>query len=60
MNEFYNLEPTSGEAYDRLQENPNYLEVFKLLTNSQGEWKINNEGHAVHFKAKHLAYIPKV
>ena len=31
-----------------------------FLTNGQGEWKLNNKGHAVHFKAKHLAYIPKV
>ena len=39
---------------------PDCPEVIKVLTNEQGEWKINNEGHAVHFKAKHLAYIPKV
>ena len=31
-----------------------------MLTNGHGEWKLNSEGHAVHFKAKHLAYIPKV
>ena len=31
-----------------------------MLTNGQGEWKLKNEGHTVHFKAKHLAYIPKV
>ena len=31
-----------------------------MLTNGHGEWKLNNEGHAMHFKAKHLAYIPKV
>ena len=34
-----------------------------MLTNGQGEWKLNNEGHeghAVHFKAKHVAYIPKI
>ena len=31
-----------------------------MLTNGQGEWKVSNEGRAVHFKAKHLAYIPKV
>ena len=30
-----------------------------MLTNGQGEWKLNNEGHTVNFKAKHLAYIPK-
>ena len=60
INEFYNLEPINGEAYDRLQETPNYLEVLRLITNGQGEWNVNNEGHAVHFKSKHLAYIPKV
>ena len=31
-----------------------------MLKNARGEWKLNNEGHVVHFKAKHLAYIPKV
>ena len=31
-----------------------------MLTNGHGEWKLSSEGHAVHFKAKHLAYIPKV
>ena len=30
------------------------------MTNGRGEWKINSAGHAVHFKAKHLAFIPKV
>ena len=48
------------KACDRLNENPNYPEVIRMLTNGQGEWKLNNEGHAMHFKAKHLAYIPKV
>ena len=60
INEFYNLEPVNSEAYDRLQENPDYSEMLRLLTNGQGKWKVNNEGHVVHFKAKHLAYIPKV
>ena len=60
INKIYNLEPINSEAYDRLQQNPNYLEVLILLTNGQGEWKVNREGHAVHFKAKHLAYIPRV
>ena len=60
INLYYNLEPVNPEAYDRLHENPNYLEVLRLLTNEQGEWKLNNEGHVMHFKAKHLAYIPKV
>ena len=31
-----------------------------MLTNGHSEWKLNNEGQAMHFKAKHLAYIPKV
>ena len=60
INHYYNLEPVNLEAYDRLHENPNYLEVLRMLTKGQGKWKFNNEGHAVHFKAKHLAYIPKV
>ena len=60
INEFYNLDLVNGEAYDRLQENPNYPEVLRLLTNGQGEWKVKNEGHVVHFKAKYSAYIPKV
>ena len=56
INEFYNLEPVSDEGYDRLQEDPNYPKVLRMLTNGQGEWKTNSEGHVVHFKAKHLAY----
>ena len=34
--------------------------MLRTLTNGQGEWKTNNEGHVVHFKANHFAYIPKV
>ena len=60
INHYYNLEPVNFEASDRLHEHPNYPEVLRLLTNGQGEWKLNSEGHVVHFKAKHLAYIPKV
>ena len=60
INRYYNLEPVNPEAYDRLLEHPNYPEVLRMLTNGQGEWKLNSEGHAMHFKAKHLAYIPKV
>ena len=52
INRYYNLEPANPEAYDRLQENPNYLEVLRMLTNGQGEWKLKCEGNAVHFKAK--------
>ena len=60
INRYYNLEMVNPEAYDRLHEQPNYLEVLRMLTNGHGEWKLNSEGHVVHFKAKHLAYIPKV
>ena len=37
-----------------------YTNLIQVLTNGRGEWKINSKGHAVHFKAKHLAFIPKV
>ena len=60
INQYYNLEPVNSEANDRLHEHPNYPEVLRMLTNGQGEWKLNSEGHAMHFKAKNLAYIPKV
>ena len=60
INRYYNLESVTPEAFDRLHEQPNYLEVLTMLTNGHDEWKLNNKGHAVHFKAKHLAYIPKV
>ena len=60
INEFYQLELVDDKAYNRIQEDPNYPEVLRLLTNGQGEWKINSEGHAIHFKANHLAYIPIV
>ena len=60
INRYYNLEPVNSKAFNRLHEYPNFPKVLRLLTNGQGEWKLNNEGHAVHFKAKHLAYIFKV
>ena len=60
INKFYNLEPVNEDSYLGLQEAPNYPGVVRMLTNGHGEWKTNNEGHEVHFKAKHLAYIPKV
>ena len=60
INEYYNLEPVDFEAFDRLYAAPNYPEILRVLTNGKGEWKLNREGHAVHFKTKHLAYIPKV
>ena len=58
INRYY--KPVNPEAFDRLHEYLNYPKVLRLLTNGWGEWNINNEGHFVHFKVKHLAYIPKV
>ena len=60
INQFYNLDPIPPEPFDRLYERLDYPEVIRVLTNGRGEWKLNSERHAVHFKAKHLAYIHKV
>ena len=60
INKFYNLEPMDSGAFDSLYAAPNYPEILRVLKNGQGEWKLNSEGHAIHFKAKHLAYILKV
>ena len=60
INHFYNLDHVPPEPFDRLYKRPDYPEVIRVLTNGRGEWKLNNEGHADHFKAKNLAYIPKV
>ena len=60
INSFYSLDHVPSEPLDRLHEHPDYPEVILVLTNGRGEWKVNSAGHAVHFKAKHLAFIPKV
>ena len=60
INQFYNLDPVPPEPFNRLYERPDYPEILKVLTNGRGELKLNSEGHAMHFKVKHLAYIPKV
>ena len=60
INSFYSLDHVPSEPFNRLYEHPDYPEVILVLTNGRGEWKINSAGHAVHFKAKHLAFIPKV
>ena len=60
INSFYSLEHVPSEAFDRLHEHPDSPEVIRVLTNGRGEWRINSAGHAVNFKAKHLAFIPKV
>ena len=60
INSFYSLDHVPSEPFNRLYEHPDYPEIIRVLTNGQGEWKINSAGHAVHFKAKHLAFIPKV
>ena len=60
INDFYNLELMDVGAFDSLYVAPNYPEILRVLTNGKGEWKLNSEEHAINFKAKHLAYIPKV
>ena len=60
INSYYSLDHVPSKPFDWLYEHPDYPEVIRVLTNGRGEWKINSEGHAVHFKAKHLAFIPKV
>ena len=60
INSFYSLDHVPAGPFDQLREHPDYPEVIRVLTKGQGEWRINSAGHAVNFKAKHLAYIPKV
>ena len=60
INSYYSLDHVPSEPFDRLYEHPDYPEVIRVLNNGRGEWKVNSEGHAVHFKAKHFAFIPKV
>ena len=60
INHFYNLDHVPPEPFNLLYEGPDYPEFIRVLTNGRGEWKLNNDGHVVHFKAKNLAYIPKV
>ena len=60
INSYYGLEHIPPGPFDQLREHPDYPEVIRVLTNGRGEWRINSSGHAVNFKAKHLAYIPKV
>ena len=60
INSFYGLEHIPPGPFDQFREHPDYHEVIRVLTKGQGEWRINSAGHAVNFKAKHLAYIPKV
>ena len=60
IDQYYNLDPVPSEPFDRLHVHPNYSDIIRVLTNGQGQWKLNSKGQAVHFQAKHLAYIPKV
>ena len=60
INKFYNLEPVDSRVFDSLYAALNYPEILRVLTNGLGELKLNCEGHTIHFKEKHLAYIPKV
>ena len=49
INRYYNLDLVPSEPFDRLHAQPDYSKVIRVLTNGQGQWKINSEGHAVHF-----------
>ena len=60
INSYYSLDHVPSELFDQLYERPDYPEIIRVLTNGRGEWKLNSEGLAVHFKAKHLVFIPKV
>ena len=60
INSYYSLAHVPSKPFDRLYEHPDYPEVIRVLTNGRGEWKVNSVVHAVHFKAKYLAFIPKV
>ena len=60
INSYYGLEHIPPGPFDQLREHPDYPEGIPVLTKGRGEWRINSAGHAVNFKAKHLAYIPKV
>ena len=60
INSYYGLEHIPPGPFDQLREHPDYPEVIRVLTNGRGEWRINSAGHTVNFKAKQLAYIPKV
>ena len=60
INSFYGLEHVLPGPSDQLREHPDYPEVIRVLTKGRGEWRINSAGHSVNFKAKNLAYIPKV
>ena len=60
INSFYSLEHVPTGPFDQLREHSDYPEVIRVLTKGRGEWRINSAGHAVNFKAKHLAFIPKV
>ena len=60
INQYYNLDPAPSEPFDRLHVQPDYFKVIRVLENGQRQRKLNSEGHATYFQAKHLAYIPKV
>ena len=60
INSYYSLDHVPSKPFQRLYEHPDYPEIIRVLTNGRGEWKVNSEGHTVHFKAKHLVFISKV
>ena len=42
VNQYYNLDPVPSEPFDRLHAQPNYSEVIRVLTDEQGQWKLNS------------------
>ena len=59
INAFYQIPHLDDEEYQRLNEEPNYMEIIKCLSNGQGQWKVNSKGKVVNFKVKYLTYVPK-
>ena len=43
INRYYNLDPVPSEPFDRLHAQPDYSEVIRVLTNGQGQWKLNSD-----------------
>ena len=59
INVLYQIPHVGDEGYQRLNAEPNYMEIIKCLTNGQGQWKVNSKGQVVNLKAKDLTYVPK-
>ena len=42
INKYYYLDLVPSKPFDRLHAQPNYSEVIRVLTNEQGQWKLNS------------------